>query len=406
MSDLHIKKIYGSIACPLWFLVVLFVCITLYFLRFTPTIHKPSFEMSTFLIISFLFCLIGIVAPGRSNTLSNTRCVKSVGITNLGFGLLWFLYGISILAYMYEHYVFYMRFGDIPILLIDFEVKRMLFPVSGYIHLVAMMGYIFLLVLFFEKVFCKRRSKKYNYILFLCIVMSLMFSFIVGNRGVIFLFLFTLFIVYSFKKKVSISKLAILGVICAYLLGVLKFARDYVYYGEDIYSSIERNWDFGTSMLSAPLYYTYMTFVMNFEMLNKYLTANFEHTFGYFTIFSPLASVFPVDLVELVHFQKTALDIDFYGTLTATGFGVPYIDFSIFSVFVSFIWCYFLSVVYKLVIYRGDIRYIPLYSYLLYNIFLTVYTYSFNKFYVLLNILFLLLIPTIFKVRPPLADNG
>jgi len=387
---------YGNVANPIWFVFILMAMIGLYLFRLTPTINEPSFETILLLLLFLLSATLGFV-------LNLFKCKKSITIdysyrlSKLGFCFLWGMYFFSCGVYLLEHYIFFVRFGSVPIGLIDFEIKRLLFPVNGYMHLVAIMNYMFLLVIIFSLLLESKTKGNYKVFVYFCCLFSIVLSVLVGNRGVVFSFVFFILIMFSFRKKVSFLKMLTFSLFGGYLLGVAKFIRDYLYVGDAIFISLERNWSLGSSYLLGPLYYTYMTFVMNFEMLNKYVEANFEHTYGYFTLFSPFASFLPFELVELKGFQSKILGIDFHGTLTATGIGVPYIDFSFLSVFFVFFWVYLLSFIYKLIILKGKVLFIPLYSYLFFNVLLMVYTYSFNKFYVLLNIVFLFFVPFLFR---------
>ncbi|MGF1867385.1 oligosaccharide repeat unit polymerase [Enterovibrio norvegicus] len=399
MNEGRRRNISGSISNPFWISVLLLFVIILYFLRLTTSISEPSFETIILLSVGVFTCSIAIFLGGGSNIISSEYLDGKYSISKSMLYLLWLLYFVSILFYIFEHVVFYIRFGGVPISLIDFEIKRLVFPISGYVHLVAMMSYIFLLVIIFERVYFQKRGRLYDCFLFTFFIFSVLLSLLVGNRGVVLSFLFFVSITLSFKYKFSMVKLFLYALVLSYLLGVAKLFRDYAFYGDSVFESISRNWSFGDNLVMAPLYFTYMTFVMNFEMLNKYVDSSFEHTLGYFTLYSPLVSVLPVELVELKDFQRSHLDIDFHGTLTATGYGVPYIDFSGFSVMIIAGWCFILSRVYYLIMKKGDISFIPLYSYLLFNVMLFVYTYPFNKFYVLLNVLFLYFSVYLFKGR-------
>jgi oligosaccharide repeat unit polymerase len=347
-------------------------------------------------VFLFAFSAFFGILINRFNTQKIININYVAMFSKKGFFVIWALYIFSLLFFIYEHYVFYTTFNAFPIQLYDFEIKRLLFALNGYVHLIAMMSYIFLFLIFFETQTAKR-GNKYKVLVCFFLLVTIFLGAMIGNRGVIINFIFLIFFTRSLFIKYSVKKTFFISCFFLYFLGVAKFYRDYMFYGDDVYGSLDAQWAFGSNLILAPLYYLYQTLVMNLEFLNMYLNASFEYTLGYFSILSPILSIFPIDLVEMKEFQTNAIGIDFYGTLTSTGIGTLYIDFGPFFFLGIFFWFWFLAFIYKLIFSTGKVLFVPLYSYLFLNVMFFSYTYTFNKFYVLLNIFFLMISPHLFR---------
>src|SRR5690606_8375902 len=126
---------------PLFFLIFFCFCFILYLLGLSSSIAPPSgnFVLYTFLCLA-LFAL-GTMLAG------NVR-ERSVGMVLRSAKGLWLLYWISVSFFIFEHAAFYSRFGALPVFLENFEELRFQFMFNGYVHLMAMMNYIFLLMIF------------------------------------------------------------------------------------------------------------------------------------------------------------------------------------------------------------------------------------------------------------------
>jgi len=382
-------------AKPIYPLYLFLIIFFLYLLRLSVTVSGVNIYLLTTVLIFAFSSFFGIFM-NRCSTQKIININYEVMFSKKGFFLIWALYIFSTLFFIYEHYVFYASFNAFPIQLFDFEIKRFLFPVNGYVHLIAMMSYIFLFLIIFETQLANK-SKKYKVLVCMFALVSTFLGVMIGNRGVIINFIFLILFSRSIFFTYSLKKIVLASCFILYFLGAAKLYRDYMFYGDGVFTSLDANWAFGSSLAMAPFYYLYQTLVMNLEFLSMYLNASFEHTLGYFSILSPLLSIFPIDLVEMKEFQTNAIGIDFFGTLTSTGIGTLYIDFGPFFFLGIFFWFWFLAFIYKLIFSRGKVLFVPLYSYLFLNVIFFSYTYTFNKFYVLLNIFFLMISPHLFK---------
>jgi hypothetical protein len=374
------------------FLLMLF-CVLLQILQLTNAISVVTPIYLVFVSV----CLIAFIIPG---ILFQPKREK-IFFSNVNYkkDYIFFIkaiYFISLFTNLYEYFYFFQRFGNIPILLADFEVKRLLFPINGYVHLIAMLH--FPLIGFFywvSKVDNKAISKKEIVFYFF---MSGTLSLMIGNRGTFSIMLINIFIIKMILSSISYRKLIFFFVIFLYLLGAFKLFRDFSFYGDSVFKTIDDNSVFSGNWITGAFFYSYNTLVMNFEFLLLYLEENIPHQYGYFTVISPFASFLPFDLMTEQEFQKNHLDISFHGTITGTGFAIPYIDFGPFApVLVFLITAVFYYLRLKLVS-RKLIYLIPGIVYFYINLLLFFYTYTFNKFYILLNIIMLFFI-SIFSIR-------
>jgi len=388
-------KLNHRYAKPIYPLYLFLIIFALYLLQLSDTVSGVNIYLLTIVFLFAFSAFFGIFI-NRCSTQKMININYVVMFSKKGFFLIWALYIFSLLFFIYEHYVFYASFNAFPIQLYDFEIKRLLFALNGYVHLIAMMSYIFLFLIIFETQTAKR-GKKYKVLVFILLLVSIFLGTMIGNRGIIINFIFLIFFSRSIFLKYSVKKTSFVACSILYFLGVAKLYRDYMFYGDSVFESLDAHWAFGSSLTMAPIYYLYQTLVMNLEFLSMYLNASFEYTLGYFSILSPILSIFPIDLVEMKEFQTNAIGIDFFGTLTSTGIGTLYIDFGPFFFLGVFFWFWFLAFIYKLIFSRGKVLFVPLYSYLFLNVMFFSYTYTFNKFYVLLNIFFLMISPHLFR---------
>lgn len=365
----------------------------LYLFRLSTQIELPDERTSLYLILSLFILAVGILWGMKKFPIGVvTFLVCKDGEVNasnrrIAIYIVIFLIFISTMFFLFEHFVFYRKYGSIPILNKDFEILRMSFPISGYVHLIAMSGFTFLLYLYFEclsrKVNFGQFKSLFNLFVFFSIL-HIVLSFAVGNRGVIALFFLQCFLVRSVFLKLSLLKCLLILFIFLYLIGAVKFYRDFIFLGDTLFEDIQRVWFFGDTFILIPLYYLYVTFTMNFEILNQYVISDFDFGLGYFTFVLPFDSLFTGNAYELIDFQRDVLGSDFYGVLTATGFGVPFFDFGFFGVIVTLALSYVLGLTFYLVFFKGKVFLIPFYIYFFTTMLTFIYTYNFNKLYVVI----------------------
>lgn len=364
---------------------VLGISIVLYLGSFAAPIAKPD-EDTILLLVAWLLALTFlwfILSVGCSNDIGRTLNIDPPRRVTLVMTHLLIWLGIGCLAL--EHTVFYLKFGQVPILHADFEILRSQFAINGYIHLLAFLPAPLFIWMFWYSA-KERLSPRSRAIVYISAVIFFILSATVGSRGLILQLIIFFLSVRSFERRINIFKLAAIGCVALYSLGAFKLFRELSLNGPIVYASIDRNWPLGSDWLAAPLYYSYLTLTYNFHILNLYVVTLVEFTLGYFTLYSPIASVITDSLVELRDFQNQRLGLEFRGTLTATGIGVPFIDFGFFGIGITLVWWWLLLVLWRLINVHNDGRFVPMYIYIYYQVVLYIYTYTFNKFYVLLSV--------------------
>lgn len=377
------------------FLIFFAVSITtvLYLFRLSTQIDLPDELTSLYLLLSLFMLGSGIILGIKKIPIGLVAIYSShesnINVSNRRFilYLVIFFIIISTAFFLFEHFIFYRKYGSIPILNNDFEILRMLFPISGYVHLIAMAGFTFLLYIYFECLCRKVNSSQFKSLYYFFIFFSILHIFLslaVGNRGVIAFFFLQCFLVRSVFFKLPLFKCLLISFIFLYLIGAAKFYRDFIFLGDILFDDIQRVWFFGDTFLLIPLYYLYVTFTMNFEILNQYILSDFDFGLGYFTFALPFDSLFNGNAYELIDFQKDVLGSDFHGVLTATGFGVPFFDFGFFGVIVTLVLSYILGFTFYLVFIKGKIFLVPFYIYFFTTMLTFIYTYNFNKLYVVI----------------------
>ncbi|ELI3479186.1 oligosaccharide repeat unit polymerase [Vibrio cholerae] len=401
-------RLYTNFINP--FIVVAFISITalFYLLRLTYQFNIPNENTVVYLITSIFSLTVGVAIGVRKIntgklTLYNIEDTPTKIINRKKIEIFAMISCmLSTVAYIYEHVIFYYKFGSLPILNAEFELLRLDFPVSGYIHILALSGFVFLFHLYFESLSysCMNNSRSksiYHFVLIFSLI-HILLSLAVGNRGVVAYYLLQCFLLRSVFHRVSFLRALLYSGLFLYILGLAKFYRDYLFLGDMLYNDVGKVWFFGDNVFLIPVYYIYVTLCMNFEILNQYVMADFEPMMGYFTFVLPIDSLFTGNAYELMDFQRDVLGIDFHGVLTATGFGVPYFDFGLGGVIITFILSFVFGLSYYYSIIRFKLHLLPFYIYLFTTVITFVYTYNFNKIYVVVY-LFLLIFMGCFSQR-------
>jgi oligosaccharide repeat unit polymerase len=110
-----------------------------------------------------------------------------------------------------------------------------------------------------------------------------------------------------------------------------------------------------------------------------------------------LLSILPGKAYSLVDFQRDELGIYFHGELTATFFSVPYFDFGVFGVIFSFVFGYYAQKFYLVAKNGGRPEDVAIYAYFSLQLFVGVYAYTFDKLYVILDLILLLFLIPLLK---------
>jgi hypothetical protein len=187
----------------------------------------------------------------------------------------------------------------------------------------------------------------------------------------------------------------------------MKYIRATSFSGENVNYSIQENWALSNVKVSYPLYYSYLAFTMSLSTLDRYVNRLSAHSYGYFTFFLPFYQLLPGHQYSLKDLQYDVLGIDFHGTIVATSFSIPYIDFSFFGVFIFFFFGLLEGFFYKFAIYNKKPHFILFYSYIHFRIsFLGLYTYPFGAFYPIFYAISLFILTKLFYKKSIKTENN
>lgn len=372
---------------PLTFPALFLSGFLLYSLGLANSISKPT--ISTILYVWFAIALYTagvLVGPMFARRRLKAKCTATSH--KRFFSVLWVLYAVAVLCFIFEHIVFVARFGSIPVLQPNFEVLRFEFPVNGYIHTIAVMNYTILYAIILGH-FCYTPNRDRPIAILLgASVLSIALDVLIGNRVSSIGFIIMVVIALSFRYRFTYSAI-LTGMAMLIVFGAGKLYRDYSIYGAAVFRSVRGDWVMGDGVVSSALYFLYMGIAKNFDMLNLYIQAVHSYTGGYFSLAAPLASVIPGKEYGFVEFQRDVLGIEFHGTLTGTFLTVPYVDFG----YVGALFPGIMGMIAGLLYYRArgtsEPKYIALYGYYHWCMILSIYTYMFNKFYILLYFWFI-----------------
>lgn len=405
----YLSQIRQNLFHPLLFPLVFTSGYVLYILQLARSVKAPEIYTSIYIISAMLAYVLGVFFGLHAGRKPMPEDVTAA-VTGRASArhLLWAMYAFSTGLFVIEHLAFIKTYGTIPILHPDMEVLRLNFAINGYIHMIAMMSFIFLLCLIVQHCYYRESSSRLQkYMLIIATLFSISLEAIVGNRGMILNFAAFTWIAVSFRKKNSFLKMLVLGVAAFYLFGLVKLLREYIAYGPALSDTIASDWAFGGNRFLAPLYFAYLGIAMNFNMLNTYIQAiDGEHFYGYFTFAAPFYTLLPGKQYLLVDLQRDLLNIDFHGALTATMLGVPFIDFSGFGALVILLIGFITGYMYKKVLQRKLLRHIIPYSYFYWNVLIGVYTYMFDKFHIITNIVLLVIISRLIERTAPVAERA
>lgn len=372
------------IAFPFLFLI----CYLLSLFRISTQIKSFGVYTHIYIIFSFFLYLIACFitlsiekVKHQSNFISSPFRLKTVH---------YIVYFISLATLGYE----YIDFGAIPVLLPNFETERLEFMKSGYIHLIAMTTMPVLVIFATNLLYNYSRYKYLKKILLAALILLAVFAIIgLGNRGQLAIVASIILIYRHYSVKMFTVTQATVGVIMGILLlSYMKFIREFIMWGECYASSLHNTLEVNVPVWLVP---GYLTLTMNFQIFSELVRAlpdGFGVTYGRF-IMNPLISLWPGPQENFGDFTNKALNTGFYGSLTNTYLGIPYVDFGIIGImFVPFILGIIMSKLYLMVKKNPSHLTIIIYSYFTTNMLLCVYTYPFQSFnfFWMLTILYVL----------------
>jgi oligosaccharide repeat unit polymerase len=380
------RKYSHGLFRPVTFPLLFMACYSLYLMKLSKSIQDPSYITTIYIYLSvFLYC-VGIYIGGY--VARHTKEKERKKITSIrAVRILWALYFVSCSFFIIEHLYFIMRFGRPPIYLSNFETLRFALPINGYIHLVAVMNYIFIYCIAVLYFYCKAFTWRRVVLVSVFFSLSMCLDLLVGNRASSIGLLAMFMIAASFYKRFTLMAVAA-GFVLLFVFGAGKLFRDYAVYGDYVFQSVRSNWAFGDDILNASLFFVYVGIAENFEILNRYVLSVTEHFYGYFSILTPIYSIIPGKQYGLLELQNDVLGVDFYGILTGTFLTVLYVDYGLLGAFVCVVIGYFAGFFYSRA-KSGSLTGVAIYGYFHWCIILSLYTYMFDKFYVFLNLIFI-----------------
>lgn len=375
-----------SIFSPTAFIILFIGCYLLYSLSLTRSIQPPSLTTTFYVVlccVTFISAILfGTLMHNGANPSGRLteRAAKRADPTTRGA---WLIFFVTISLYVMEHVLFVIAHGKPPIFIKNFEEARFGFAVNGYIHLIAISGRYCLLYILASKLSNPGKSGNYGLVYF-SIIFTLALDIMLGNRGNVALFIFSIVILYSIFVKMSGGILAF-GAAALSFLGLGKAYREYAMYGASSLNSVSREWQLGDGFLNASLYHLYMTFAYNFAVLDRYVNLmKDQFHIGYFTILQPFISLIPGKQYGLIDLQRDVLGVRFHGGLTATFLSYPFFDFGILGFIIIFIIGFASQRLYLKAKNDRSVINTTLYSYHAINMFLGIYTYLYGHFYVLI----------------------
>lgn len=383
------KGLLKYIFNPLLFPTIFFAGFILYSFHWVDYLNNATLELAFYVSLSILLYLIGVFAgiflvikKYTGKALIEIRYTKNIS------QIIILIYLLCLILFFIEYLNFILKFGTIPLLSPQVEILRFEFPINGYIHLLAILNYplIFILLIDLFK-YSKFKSSVYKRSIYLLFGISCVFSLGMGGRGTIVIFLLYIFIAISFLKKISTVKIFMVAVIGLYFLGLLKLVRDYAFYGDTVLDDIAQHWIFGENQIMMPFYFSYLGIVMNFSVLDAYISQINEFFLGYFTILKPFMDLIPGKSYNMIDLQREVLNIHFHGTLTNTILGKPFIDFGYFGSIIMFFIGLIAGREFWLIVKYGLLRNILPYAFLYAQILMGIYTYTFGSFHILLYLL-------------------
>ena len=304
--------------------------------------------------------------------------------------LAWQLAAFGCMMYEFKHYV-----GGIPLFSRSWEFTRLYNP-QGYLsRLVHLLGYSFMLQAIVLQVYLYSQKKLFSLGLlpfWLMLGFALCCAGLWGSRHTLFIPLAAGVVAFHYlHKRLKPTHLIFLGIAASLFIGAVGFVRKMTYFEERDVEYKEVLQHIGYSARFPVLDQVHNTVAMNFETFRK-LTETFPtfqpYRLGRQTFFA-VYSLLPGKQETLGEIQNRIWNTGFYGNLTATYMGVPYVDFGVPGVILyTLILAIFIRLLYFRIQNFPTIFNIMLYSFFCYHLILMPYDNTITK----LNFIFDLLI--------------
>jgi oligosaccharide repeat unit polymerase len=377
---------------PLLVPITILISFSLYLLQLSNVYSNVSERTIIYVLLCCALYTIGFyVAKRRWGNTAQLSTPTVSKVSAVGLRAVWILLGLCTAAFLVELYIFFARYQTLPLLSKQVETIRFALGENGYLHLPAMMSTTWVMVLSVFALLCVTKTRN-RLLTSLAVLFVTGLALLTGFRGIIMLPIIMVTLALDLFYKLPWKFGIVAGLVVLYLLGASKFYREAKHSGNAIVSSINDDWAFGYSKATAPIYFAYLGASANFDYLNLYIKKLPNYHYGYFTIASPVYQIYPGHQYDQLDLQKDVLKLNFYGVLTSTFLGLPYIDFGfagsivvgLFGIAVG--WLYYkVRLTYS---WQFVLPYIYFQAYLL----LAAYTYAFSDAYIWANLVSLYLV--------------
>ncbi len=302
----------------------------------------------------------------------------------------WMLAAFGCMIYEFRNYV-----GGIPLFSRSWEFTRLYNPEGYMARLIHLFGYSFMLqaIVLQAYIYSQRRLFTLRNLPFWgMLIFALCCAGLWGSRHTIFIPLAAGVVAFHYlHKRLRLTHLLALGVIAALFIGAVGFVRKISYFEQRGVEYREVLENLGYSARFPVLDQIHNTVAMNFETFRQ-LTESFpafeSYRYGR-QIFFALYSLLPGKQETLGEIQNRIWNTGFYGNLTSTYMGVPYVDYGFWGVALyTFILAFFIRLLYFRMRHFPTLFNSLLYSYFCYHIILMPYDNTITK----LNLVFDLII--------------
>lgn len=304
--------------------------------------------------------------------------------------LAWQIIAFACMMYEFKNYV-----GGIPLFNRSWELVRLYNP-GGYLaRLIHLFGYSFMLQAIVLQVYLFSQKKLFkiaNLPFWGMLLFALGCAALWGSRHTIFIPIAAGVVAFHYlHHRLRITHLILLGIGGALFIGAVGFVRKITYFEQRDVEYEEVLQEIGYSARFPVLDQIHNTVAMNFETYRQ-LTVTFPdfqpYRYGK-QIFFPFYSLLPGKQETLGEIQNRVWNTGFYGNLTSTYMGVPYVDFGVPGVLVfTLLVAFFIRLLYFRMKNYPTTFNVMLFSYFCYHLILMPYDNTFTK----LNLFFDLII--------------
>lgn len=382
---------HGKLFTPLLPSVIVEFAFSLYLMKLVVSYEDlPYIAMVLIVACMFVWKLITI-----SNNAFRAEGVfydsESIEYSHGNFELIIsLLFIVAVTAILFEWWMA----GGIPALRADSETFRFNAKYNSITHLLAIMNKVIAMLIGIFLVNKEKISLKKDWILIFELIISELLMVGTAMRGEMIMAPAIIFIFYATRHRIKARYFTIAGIAAFFIIGIVPYIRSYSAYGVSYIVGQKSISRYPEYYMFTPLY---QSFADNFNILNLDLSI-FPLNYGFgLGDFSVLPLIPFVDLGKsLMNIQNAALNMNFYGGLTATFFASWYADFGYIGFFiVTVIYAVIVNWAYKLCLRKGDLLSFVIYSYTLYSCLWIFYNGVLDSVY----IVYCMLIWLVFRIK-------